>query len=440
MNDINPKQASTIIKSLEAGVVPEIGLGHLLVGRNREVEEIIKILENVQAGQSDIRFWVGDFGSGKSFILRTIENLGLARNFVTSTIDLTPSRRFYATDKKAVNLYSAVVDNIKIKNKRSGNVIESIIEEWISNIFIKLSQENNIEIKDFMAGDNKDLVINEILSTLANFSTVGLSYEFGQAIAKYYEAFIKNDQVQQLKAIRWIRGDISTKTEAKKDLGINEIINDDNYFDAIKNLAELFSGIGYSGFIINFDEAVNLYKLPHTTTRQRNYERILNIYNECKSNLAKSLFINFGATRKTIFDENRGLSSYGALKGRLGSEKSMDDKLINTNRTVLGLKVLSEEEIYTLLDNLINIYNTHYKEDIDFDNEHIISYMEGQLNRPGADEFLTPRAVIKDFIEILDIKRQNPQTSIDQILANKFGASNPIFKDPDNLDDEVELI
>ena len=132
MNDINPKQASAIIKSIEAGVVPEIGLGHLLVGRNMEVEEIIKILENVQAGQSDIRFWVGDFGSGKSFILRTIENLGLTRNFVTSTIDLTPSRRFYATDKKAVNLYSALVDNIKIKNKRSGNVIESIIEEWIS--------------------------------------------------------------------------------------------------------------------------------------------------------------------------------------------------------------------------------------------------------------------------------------------------------------------
>ena len=440
MRKINPKEANSIIKSLEAGVVPDIGIGHLLVGRKAEVEEIIKILENIENGDSDLRFWVGDFGSGKSFMLKTIENLALSKNFIVSTIDLNPSRRFYATDRKAVGLYKAIIENIKTKTKREGNVIEAIIEEWISNIFMKLSKDYSYDIKDLMAGQYQDMVKGQILDVLSNFKSVGLSYELGQALCKYYEGFISDNRLLKLEAIRWIRGDISTKTEAKKELGINEIINDDNYFEAIKNLAELFAEIGYKGFVINFDEAVNLYKLPHSTTRERNYEKILNIFNETKSNLAKYLFINFGATRKTVFDESRGLASYGALKGRLGSEASIDDKLLNTNKTVLGLRVLTEEEIYTLLENLVDIYNTHYKSEINLSHDQIVTYMEGQLNRPGADEFLTPRSVIKDFIEILDIKRQNEGVDIDQILANKFGNQVAVFKDPDNLDDEIEII
>lgn len=437
---INPKEASVIIKSLEAGVVPNMGVQHLLVGRNREVEEIIKILDTVSDGGSDIRFWVGDFGSGKSFMLATIEQIALQKNFVSSTLDLNPSRRFYASDRKAVALYTEIIDNIKTKTLKSGNVLDSIIEEWLNNVFSKLGDSLGVDISEIIKGSYKKEVTNHILNTIGEFSAVGLSFEFGQAIVKYYEAFIEDDRILRTNAIRWLRGDITTKTESKKILGINQIINDDNWFDALKNMSELFLGLGYSGFVVNFDEAVNLYKLPQSVTRERNYERILNIYNECKSNIAKGLFINFGATRKTVFDESRGLSSYGALKGRLGSEDSMDNKLVNTSRTVLGLKPLSNEEIYTLLENLVNVYNVNYKESISISENEIITYMEGQLNRPGADEFLTPRTVIKDFIEILDLKRQNPDQEIVGILRARFKDILAISKDPDDLDDEIEII
>jgi biotin carboxylase len=437
---INPKEASVIINSLEAGVVPNMGVQHLLVGRNREVEEVIKILDSVADGRSDIRFWVGDFGSGKSFMLATIEQISIQKNFVVSTLDLNPSRRFYANDRKAVALYTEIIDNIKTKTVKTGNALDTIVEEWLNDVFSIVADKNNVEISEIIGGNYKKEVSNEILNTIGNFSAVGLSFEFGEAIVKFYEGLIEDNRILRANAIRWLRGDITTKTESKKLLGINKIINDDNWFDALKNMSELFLGISYSGFVVNFDEAVNLYKLPKSVTRERNYERILNIYNECKSNIAKGLFINFGATRKTIFDENRGLSSYGALKGRLGSEESMDNKLINTNRTVLGLKALTNEEIYTLLENLVNIYNVNYKESISISENEIITYMEGQLNRPGADEFLTPRAVIKDFIEILDLKRQNPNNEIMDILTMRFKDILTISKDPDDLDDEIEII
>ena len=439
-NKVNPKEADNIIKALEGGVVPKKGIQHLLAGRSEEVQEIIKILDSIIEGESDIRFWVGDFGSGKSFMLRTIESIAIQKNFVVSTVDLTPTRRFYSTDGKARSLYSAIVDSMVVKTSQDGKAIETILEEWINKIIMKISKIKKLPVSQLLTAENKKIVENEILDITSSFSSVGLSFELGQAIVKYYEGVVEDNRMLKLKALRWIRGDISTKTEAKRELGIEKIISDDNWYDAIKNLSELFLGIGYSGFLINFDEVVNLYKLPLARTRERNYERILNIFNECKSSTARGLYINFGVTRKTIFDENRGMSSYGALKGRLGSEESMDTKLLNTNRTVLPLKPLTVEEIYTLLENLNDIYNVHYRKDIIMTPEHIKMYMEEQLNRPGANEFLTPRAVTKDYLEILDLIRQNPEVNIKNIIYSKFGKdSSPILKDKDNKDDEIEV-
>lgn len=439
--NVNPKEAHSIIQALEAGVVPTRGIQHLLIGRNKEILEVINILENVENGGSDIRFWVGDFGSGKSFMLRSIESVAIQKNFVVSTVDLSPVRRFQASDGKAKALYNEIINNLKVQSAQDENAIFSIIEEWINSLIVDLAKRDNLEPKDLLDIDKKDVVIKEILNITSSFKSMGMSFELGQAISKYYEGIITDNMVLKLQATRWISGNISTVTEARKELGINKIITDDNWYEMIKNLSELFARVGYAGFVINFDEVVNLYKLPLSKTRERNYEHVLTMYNECKSNNIKNLFINFGVTRKTIFDENRGMSSYGALKGRLGSEKDLDNKLTNINKTVLPLKSLAPEEIFTLLNNVTDIYNIRYKSSVDISPDFIQMYMEEQLNRPGADEFLTPRAVIKDYLDILNLISQNPEAQIVDIIMSKFNKqNNQITKDESDTDDEIEEI
>lgn len=431
--------AGEVIRALEAGVVPNKGIRYLLVGRSKEVEEVIKILESVKNGDSDLRFWVGDFGSGKSFMLRTIENLAIQQNFVSSTIDLTPTRRFYATEGKARALYQAIVDSIVTRSSQNGGAIQMLFQEAINDTMQEVAKENDLTLMDLLNANHKHLVQNKILEITQTFESTGLAFEMGQAMNKYYGGLITHDAMLQTKALRWIRGDIRTKTESKRELGINTIIDDDNWYDALKNLSELFNRLGYAGLVVNFDEAVNLYKLPRSTTRERNYERILNIYNDCKTGRAPYLWVNFGATRKTIFDHERGMSSYGALAGRIGSEESIDSPLINMNRTALPLKPLTAEEILTLLENILAIYNTYHEMEMVLTLNDIHSYMEEQLNRPGAEEFLTPRAVIKDYIELLDLHRQNSDYSFEEIINMKFGNQHtPVEKDSDDTDDEFD--
>lgn len=437
---INPKEAENIVKALEAGVVPQKGVRHLLVGRNEEVKEVISILDKIAEGSCDLRFWVGDFGSGKSFMMRTIESIALQKNFAVSTVDLAPNRRLYASDGKAKALYNEIVNHIIVQSFQNGNVLDAILEQWINKIAIEISNKEEVTVEQILSKDYKKLVDDKIIEATNSFYSGVLSFEFGQAIVKYYEGMLEKDRLLRLKALRWIKGEIDTKTEAKRELDIGKIINDDNWYDGIKCLADLFAGLGYSGFVLNLDEAAYLYKIPISQSRNKNYEKVLNIYNECKSNGANHLFINFGVTRKAIFDNQRGFSSYGALKGRLGDESAMDSKLVNTNRTVLPLKPLSNEEIYTLLDHLINIHNIHYNNNITLSMKQIHFYMEEQLNRPGAAEFLTPRNVIKDFLEILEWIRQNPKNTIEEIISIKFGKNVPVEKDIDNTDDEIEVV
>ncbi len=434
---VRPREASQILTALEGGVVPIIGIQHLLVGRSREVEEIFRILDRVEDGSSDMRLWVGDFGSGKSFMLRTIEQFALQNNFVTATVDLTPARRFHASDGKALALYQELISQLRTRGASDGGVLAGILEQWLyswlPDLGIDPNQGSQVDKRDLLLAEKK------ILETIESLGTASLSFELGQAIVQYLRGMLDGNITRKLQALRWIGGLITTKTEAKRELGISQIVNDDNWVDMVLNLTALFRQVGYSGFVVNFDEVVNLYKLPRSQTREQNYERILNLYNVAKTGEVKGLFVNLGATRNTVFNERRGMSSYGALKGRFGLEQENLERLVDTHATVQILKPLTAEEIFTLLEKLQDIYQVIDQSDQVFNEQQIETYMEAQLNRPGAGEFLTPRAVIKDFLQLLSLARQNKDVGIDQLLEMRFGSFGDVVKDEDDHDDDFDI-
>jgi len=437
---LKPKESSSIINALQGGVVPSTGIQHMLVGRGKETDAIIKSLENVASGNSEVRFWIGDFGSGKSFMLQLVETLALKTNFVVSKVDFTPVNRLYASDGKARALYSEIITNLTTQTDQDGNALTTILDQWIESLMGQVVTAEHVDFDALSTPENSKLVSNKIIETTKKFSSPG-GFEFGQAIAKYYEGYVAGDMALQESALRWLKGQYTAKTDAQRDVGIREIITDSNYYDMLKNFAELFVAVGYQGFVINLDEAINLYKITQGQTREKNYERILSIYNDCLQGHAKNMFVNFGGTRKFLEDERRGLFSYEALKGRLSFGKFEEAEFVDLSQPVVYLRPLSQEDIFTLLSKLKTIFEQHYNITVPCTREHITRYMEGQLNRPGAASFLTPRQVIRDFLQILNIARQNPETSIDTLLDKMFGQESAVAKDTDDHDDDgIEVL
>lgn len=414
--NIKPKEATAIINSLIGGVVPKIGVQHITVGRSEEIDAVVSALEDVKNGHSMVKFWIGDFGSGKSFMLHLLNTVALKQKFVVANADFTPDNRLYSNDGKGVALYAAIMDNVAIQTKPEGGALPTLMEKWIEQVVMKTAESNNISLENIREEQYLSLIQNSIMKTINEITEVG-GFDFGTVVMKYYEGYIKDDEQLRRNALKWLKGEYNTKTEAKQDLGVREIINDLNYYDMLKNFTKLFVSMGYSGFMINLDEAINLYKISVSATREKNYEKILAIYNDCFQGKVSNLFFNFAGTKEVLENERRGLFSYHALKSRLETNKFETAEIRDFAQPVIKLLPLDHNEIFVLLIKLKAIFDYNYKISTNVSDEDIQNFMEEMFNKPGASEFLTPREVIRDFLNILNILRQNPDLDKEKLFG-----------------------
>lgn len=428
IENIKPKEATSIINSLIGGVVPKIGVQHITVGRSEEINAVVSALEDVKNGHSMVKFWIGDFGSGKSFILHLLNTVALKQKFVVANADFTPDNRLYANDGKGVALYTAIMDNISIQTKPEGGALPTLMEKWIEQVITKTAADHNISLLEVRDKAHLPLIQTAIMKTINELTDAG-GFDFGTVVMKYYEGYINGDELLRRNALKWLKGEYSTKTEARQDLGVREVINDLNYYDMLKNFCKLFVSMGYSGFMINLDEAINLYKISTSVMREKNYEKILSIYNDCFQGKIENLFFNFAGTKEFLENERRGLFSYNALKTRLESNKFETSEIRDFAQPVIRLLPLNNNEIFVLLQKLKAIFDYNYKTVIDINDEDMLQFMEEIFNKPGAAEFLTPREVIRDFLNILNILRQNPALDKNRL----FGEIQISDERPDDL-------
>ncbi|WP_316799704.1 ATP-binding protein [Pedobacter frigidisoli] len=417
ISNLKPKEATAIINSLLGGVVPKIGVQHITVGRSAEVDAFLSALEDVKNGHSIVKFWIGEFGSGKSFMLHLLNTVALKQKFVVANADFTPDNRLYSNDGKGVALYAAIMDNVAIQTKPEGGALQTLLEKWIEQIMMQTAQTSGIAIADIREEQYIKLVQDNIMKTVNEITEVG-GFDFGFVIMKYYEGFVRQDESLRRNALRWLKGEYKTKTEARTDLGVREVINDLNYYDMLKNFCKLFVSIGYNGFMINLDEAINLYKISTSVMREKNYEKILTIYNDCFQGKVSNLFINFAGTKEVLENPRRGLFSYKALKSRLETNKFETQAIRDFAQPVIRLMPLDHNEIFVLLKRLKEVFDFNYKTELNVSDQDIQQFMEELFNKPGANEFLTPREVIRDFLNILSIIRQNPEVDKSKLFGD----------------------
>lgn len=413
--NIKPKEAAAIIDSLTAGVVPNIGVQQIVVGRQAEVNAIVDDLNRVIEGQNVMKLWIGDFGSGKSFMFHLMKVLALKMKFVVASADFTPENRLYSNDGKAVALYRQLMSNLSIQTKPEGGALTTLIEKWIGQITSQVALDHQLSMTQLQETQNQILVEQEINKVLGQLTDSG-SFDMSMVIMRYYQGYVSgNDQLCKC-AIKWLQGEYTTKTEAKADLGVREIINDLNYYDILKCLSALFVSIGYSGLMVNLDEAINLYKIQTQIMREKNYEKLLSIYNDCYQGQSRHLFVNVAGTKDFLFNERRGLYSYDALKTRLQPNQYATGNIRDFSQPVIVIEPIGHEDILILLKNLLQIFNVRYNTQLQITEAQIISFMEEIYNKPGASEFLLPREVIRDFLNILNALRQNPNVSFSDLV------------------------
>lgn len=392
--------AAVIINSLKGGVVPRIGLPYVTVGREREIQALLHDLDLVADGGASFRFLVGRYGSGKSFLLQTIRTHAMGRGFVVADADLSPERRLQGGQGQGLATYRELVRNLSTKTRPEGGALSLVLDRWVA----ALREEADPE--------------GALARQLEPVRELVCGFDFSRVLELYWHASLEGDDDRRAGVVRWLRGEFRTKTEARSELGVNACITDDTWYEYLKLFAQFLVGAGYQGLIVLVDELVNLYKIPNATSRQYNYEKILTMYNDTLQGKARHLGIIMGGTPQSIEDRRRGVFSYEALRSRLTQGRFAGAGLSDMLAPVIHLEPLTYEELLVLIEKLAEIHAGYFGYERTVTEAQLVSFLKIEFGRVGADTHLTPREVIRDFIELLDIACQNPGADVDELLRS----------------------
>lgn len=417
MKQTNPPKriTSTVLNALKGGVVPRVGLEYLTVGRDREIDALLRDIDIIADGGAAFRFIVGKYGSGKSFLLQTIRNYATERGFVVVDADLSPERRFVGAKGQGLATFKELMKNMSTKTKPDGGALPLILERWISGIQSAVAAEDGV-----LPGDPAfdRLVEQKVYQVTGNLQGMVNGFEFAKAVLLYYEAYLSGDDSLKSNVLKWFRGEYPTKTEAKRELNINFIVTDDTWYDFLKIFAEFMVYAGYRGMLVLIDELVNLFKIPHSATRQSNYEKILTIYNDVLQGKAQHIGFLIGGTPQCIEDKYKGVFSYEALRSRLSEGRFASDTVKDMLSPIIRLKMLTYEEMYVLIEKLVQMHGQLFSYEPKLTQEELVAFLSAEYNRVGADTHITPREIIRDFIEFLNILYQNPSSTAQEILGS----------------------
>ena len=411
-----PKRiAQTILNSLKGGVVPRIGLPYITVGRKNEIEALLHDVDIIAEGGASFRFIVGRYGSGKSFLLQTIRNYVMDRGFIVADADLSPERRLQGTRGQGFATYRELIGNLSTKTKPEGGALTLVLDRWISGVQAEAVQETGLQPGDpalTKVVDRKIYAVTSAVSELVH------GFEFARLLSIYYHAYVDGEDETKARVARWFRGEYALKREAREELGVNILITDDNWYEYLKLFAVFFRLAGYTGMMIMIDELVNLYKIPNAITRQYNYEKLLTMYNDTLQGKARYLGIIMGATPQAVEDKRRGVYSYEALRSRLAEGKFSRPGARDLLAPVIRLEPLTPEEMMVLCEKLCAMHADLYGYERNLSTEELADFIKLEYGRIGADQNLTPREVIRDFIELLDLLYQNPLLRMEELIQS----------------------
>ena len=407
--------AQTVLNSLKGGVVPRIGLPYSAVGRKNEIAALLHDVDLISEGGASFRFIVGKYGAGKSFLMQTIRNYVMDKGFIVVDADLSPERRLMGTKGQGLATYRELIGNLSTKTKPEGGALTLVLDRWISQVQSSAMAKSGLSAGDPALGK---LVDQEIYAVTSSISELVHGFEFAHLLSMYYHAYIDGDDEAKAKVVKWFRGEYATKTEAKNELGVNIIISDDNWYDYLKLFAMFFRLAGYTGMMIMIDELVNIAKIPNAITRQYNYEKMLMMYNDALQGKAKYLGILMGATPQALEDRHRGIYSYEALRSRLAEGKFSRPGARDLLAPVIRLDPLTADEMLVLCEKLADMHVDLYGYTRKLADQDLASFIQMEYARIGADQNITPREVIRDFIELLDLLYQNPDMNLQELMQS----------------------
>lgn len=381
-----------IIMALKNGNVPAKGAAEICIGREGEIAEFQHLLKIVKEDKAVTKFVNGEFGSGKSFFLKVIEEMAFEENFAVSWITLSRDVPF----NKFEVVYKNIVKNLKCK---TGTSLEHIIERWITKLKMMAFEETSDPVKQ------NQIFMDNMHNDLENARKH--SNPFVVAIENYHKAMNSGDYETAKYAQAWLRGDSNVPFTIKRKFGVKGDIDRENAFKFLEAVSAFVKSIGYSGLVVLIDEAEYVMMLHTKKLRDTAYNYIRDIFDECSlGNFQNTLFVLAG-TPRFYDDPKTGVPSYEALNDRI--EDPLDTSLKDLRKPVIKLEGFKKENLIDMAGRIMfmheEVFEWNASEQISPVISDIVDIHEENAGLTGGR--VTPRIFVRSFISVLDTVQQN---------------------------------
>lgn len=394
----------SIIQPLRAGVVPLKGLEYFQVGREQEINAVLKDLKRIESGGASFRFISGEPGSGKTFLLNSMHSRALSHGLVVVSARLSANKCFVGAQGQAQSLYTSLMQSMATPARPMGEAMANVVERFVVNT---VREANELGI----------LPDIHIANRLACFEELAAGFDFIHIVQRYWEALDDGNSQLEANVLRWFKAQYSDRGQAREELGVCAIIDESNSIDCLKMMAHFVRLAGYKGLVVTFDELASLCQIDSELDRAHNFDQLQAIINSCWMGATPGLGFFCFSTPELIEDEERGIGSHAVLRGCLAQNRFSHTGLPDWTSPVIALTRLTEHQIQQVLENLWLVYSESQSLPFIITDEDLQLFSHSAQDLLGEEYFCNPGATIKTFLDFLAVRECHPTITHNHIFA-----------------------
>lgn len=323
-----PQRRAEILDALRRGTVPRDGLAAFAVGMERFETAIDADLAAVALGRGGFKAVRGEYGSGKTFYARWLqERARAAGGFATSEVQVseteTPLHRWET-------VYRRLAERLATADTPDG-ALRSVVDAWFYTLeedVLASGRINSSDTDGLLAAT--DALVEQRLSGIARTAPA-----FSAVLRAYRRALLADDAALAEGLIAWLGGQPNVAAAAKRAAGVKGDLDPFGAMHFLAGLLTILRDFGRPGLVLVLDEVETLQRM-RADTREKGLNALRQLLDEMDSGRYPGLFLLVTGT-SAFFDGPQGVQRLPPLAQRIHTDFATDPRFDNPRAVQIRL-------------------------------------------------------------------------------------------------------
>lgn len=332
---ISPKRREEILGALRMGTVPQDGLDVLAVGLGRFETTVDEELRRAQEGGSVCKAVRGEYGCGKTFFSRWLQQRARRLRFATTEVQISENE---TPLHKLETVYRRMLERLGTPSMRHG-AFRSVIEAW----FFALEED---VVSAGKAAPDDTAALLAATNQLMEQRLEGISRTapaFASALRGYRVAMAAGDTGVADGLLAWLAGQPTVSANIKRAANLKGEVDSSMALSFLQALLVVLRDSGHPGLVFVLDEVETLQRV-RSDAREKSLNALRQLIDEVDTGRFPGLYLMVTGT-PSFFDGPQGAQKLAPLAQRWHTDFATEARFDNPRAPQIRLNPFGEAEM-----------------------------------------------------------------------------------------------